>query len=221
MSEYGAVSSPQPPSVPPSGWGEAYGAVILAAGMSSRMGANKLLLPWRDGQPIVAHVAGMYARAGLADVVVVTGRDAERVCDAVSEFGLRCLHNPDYPTGEMLSSLKAGLSALRAGLAGAFVQPADMPCVPADVLALLMARHEAGWSLAPRYRGQRGHPVLLDRANWWGMLALPAGAAPRDGLGRVRLVDVEDEGVVVDVDSREVYEGLVGREDNRVKLERR
>ncbi len=172
---------------------------------------NKLLLPWRDGQEIVAHVAGMYARAGLADVVLVTGRDAELVREAVSKLRVRCVHNPDYAAGEMLSSLKAGLRALRGDLAGAFVQPADMPLVPADVLGLLMARHEAGMSLAPRYRGQRGHPVLLDRARWSGMLALPAGAKPRDGLGRVKLLDVEAAGVVLDVDTRKTYKRLVGR----------
>ena len=180
-----------------SAWDKAsYGAVILAAGMSSRMGANKLLLPWRDGLPIVAHVAAKFPRAGISPVVVVTGRDAALVEAALAAFDLRCVHNPRYATGEMLSSLQVGLRALPGGLAGAFVQPA----------------HEPGWSLAPSYAGRRGHPVLLDRGNWRAMLALGAGARPRDGLGRVKLVDVADEGVLLDVDTRGVYERLVGRD---------
>ena len=196
-----------------SAWDKAsYGAVILAAGMSSRMGANKLLLPWRDGLPIVAHVAAKFPRAGISPVVVVTGRDAALVEAALAAFDLRCVHNPRYATGEMLSSLQVGLRALPGGLAGAFVQPADMPCVPEALLGQLMAAHEPGWSLAPSYAGRRGHPVLLDRGNWRAMLGLGAGARPRDGLGRVKLVDVADEGVLLDVDTRGVYERLVGRD---------
>ena len=180
--------------------------------MSSRMGENKALLPWRDGRTMVAHVAGKYLRAGIGEIVVVTGRDAERVEASLRGLDVRPVRNPDYATGEMLSSLQVGLRALPAGLAAAYVQPADMPCVPEDVIGLLRARHEAGWSVAPRFEGRRGHPVLLDRANWRGMLGLGAGARPRDGLGRVRLVDVADEGVVVDVDTRGVYEALLKRE---------
>ena len=50
-----------------------FGAIILAAGLSSRMGENKVLLPWRDGVTIVAHVAAKYLSAGIEPVIVVTG----------------------------------------------------------------------------------------------------------------------------------------------------
>ena len=191
-----------------------YGAIILAAGLSSRMGDNKVLLPWRDGQPIVAHVAAKFVSAGIADVIAVTGRDASDVSSALSEFNVTCVHNPDYATGEILSSVKVGLRALPAVIAATYIQPADMPCVPSDVIALLAQQHEAGWNLAPRCQGRRGHPVLLDRAYWRAMLDLPNRAMPRDALAesRLRLVDVEDEGVLLDVDTREGYEHLLKRE---------
>ena len=187
-----------------------FGAIILAAGLSSRMGENKVLLPWRDGVTIVAHVAAKYLSAGIEAVIVVTGRDATQVRDACAELDVSCVHNPDYKTGEILSSVKAGLSALPDALAATFIQPADMPCVPVDVIALLAQQHEAGWNVAPRYGGRRGHPVLLDRAYWRAMLDLPADAMPRAVIeaarDRLRLVDVEDEGVLLDVDTREGYE---------------
>ena len=89
-----------------------------------------------------------------------------------------------------------------------------MPCVPMEVIGKLAAAHEAGWNAAPRYAGRRGHPVLLDRAYWAAMLALPADGMPRDVIQaapeRLRLVDVEDEGVLVDVDTREAYERVMG-----------
>ena len=172
-----------------------------------------MLLPWRDGRPIVRHIAAKFVRDCAGNVLVVTGRDAELVRAALVDLDLRCIHNPDYATGEMLSSVKVGLRALPAGLAGCFIQPADMPCVPVDVIAQLLAAHQAGWNAAPRYDGRRGHPVLLDRAYWRAMLALPAGARPREALAgsRLRLVDVADGGVLVDVDTRESYERLFKR----------
>ena len=202
------MANDQPPSVPPLQWGEGFGAIILAAGLSSRMVENKVLLPWRDGQPLVAHVAAKFLQAGLSAVLVVTGRDASDVRAAVADLAVTTVHNPDYATGEILSSVKAGLSALPSDLTATFIQPADMPLVSVDVIQDLLARHEAGWNLAPRYEGRRGHPVLLDRAYWRTMLDLPAGALPRDALAgsQLRLVDVADEGVLLDVDTRAGYE---------------
>ena len=191
--------------------GVGFGAIILAAGLSSRMGANKVLLPWRDGQPLARHVALKYT-AAISQIIVVTGRDAAKVRAALTELPVTCVHNPDYATGEMLSSVKAGLRALPNDLAAAFIQPADMPGVPAAVIGQLLAEHEEGWNVAPMREGQRGHPVLLDRAYWRAMLDLPAAAKPRDALAgsRLRLVEVEDEGVLLDVDTRAGYERALG-----------
>ena len=188
--------------------------IVLAAGLSSRMVENKVLLPWRDGSPIVRHVAAKFGRVCAGNVFVVTGRDAAQARKAVNDLNVVCVHNPDYATGEMLSSVKVGLSALPGELAAAFIQPADMPCVPLEVIERLLAAHDAGWNVAPRFNGRRGHPVLLDRAYWEAMLDLPAGARPREALAgsRLRLVNVEDEGVLLDVDTREAYERLFYRE---------
>ena len=220
-----AATRPQPPRPPPAFAkadelppvatgglrGVGYGAIILAAGLSSRMGENKLLLPWRDGQPIVRHVASRFVQAPLETVLVVTGRDAELVRAALDDLDLTCIHNPDFAVGEMLSSVKAGLRALPAGLRATFIQPADMPCLPAAVIGQLLAAHEPGWNLAPVCDGRRGHPALLDRAHWAAMLNLPADARPRAALeaGRLRLLDVADAGVLLDVDTRESYERLM------------
>ncbi len=188
-----------------------FGAIVLAAGLSSRMRENKVLLPWRDGKPLVAHAAAKYLKAGIETVIVVTGRDAAEVQAALASLEARCVHNPDYATGEILSSVKVGLKALPADVAAAFIQPADMPCVPAQLIPRLAAAHEPGWNVAPRFEGQRGHPVLLDRAYWRAMLDLPASSMPRAALrdSRLRTLDVEDEGVLLDIDTRETYERVL------------
>jgi len=150
----------------------------------------------------------------MGEVCVVTGRDAAKVRAAVNSLDVTCVHNSEYATGEMLSSVKAGLRALPADLAGCFIQPADMPAVPVVVIGQLAAAHETGWNLAPRYEGRRGHPVLLDRAHWGAMLELPLGGKPRAVIEaareRLRLVDVDDEGVLLDIDTREAYERVMG-----------
>ena len=192
-----------------------FGAIILAAGLSARMVSNKVLLPWHDDEPIVRHVALKFVNAPIEQSVVVTGRDAAKVRAAVDDLGVTCVHNPDFATGEMLSSVKVGLRALPAGLAACFIQPADMPLLPIEVIVQLASAHEAGWNLAPRYESRRGHPVLLDRAYWDAMLALPADAKPRAVIEaareRLRLVDVDDAGVLLDIDTREAYERVLGR----------
>ena len=185
-----------------------FGAVVLAAGLSTRMGENKLLLPWRNGEPIVAHVTAKYVRAGIDEIVVVTGRDAADARAAVAGLGVRCVHNPDFADGGMISSVQAGLRALSSGIIAAYIQPADMPLAPVHVILRLADEHAAGFSVAPVYDGRRGHPMLLDRSGWDKMLAVGRGGMPRDGLdlNRLRTVDVADAGVLVDVDTREAYE---------------
>jgi molybdenum cofactor cytidylyltransferase len=175
------------------------------------MRENKVLLPWRDGRPIVTHIAERYTDAGINPVIIVTGRDAAEVRGAVAGLPVRCVHNPDFAGGEMLSSVKVGLGALPEALAAAYIQPADMPCVPQSVIGELAAAREPGWNVAPRCQGRRGHPVLLDRSYWRAMLALPADARPRDVLrgARLRLVDVEDAGVLLDLDTRAAYERAI------------
>ena len=75
--------------------------------------------------------------------------------------------------------------------------------------------HEAGWNVAPAYQGRRGHPVLLDRAFWAAMLEFPLmGNRAMWSRGRrekLRLVDVMDKGVLMDIDTRESYQRALGR----------
>lgn len=189
---------------------------MLAAGLSTRMGENKLLLPWHDGRSIVAHVTRQFLLADI-DTIVVTGRDARQVRAALAGLSVRCIHNPDFATGGMLSSLQAGLRALPENVAAAFVQPADMPGLSMAVIKRLAREYVVDWSVAPCHNGRRGHPLLLDRSRWAAMLALAAPAMPREALdkSRLRLLPLDEPGVLVDVDTPEAYRqalaGLGGR----------
>ncbi len=192
-----------------------FGAIILAAGLSSRMIENKLLLPWGDGEAIISQVLRAYVDADVDPIIVVTGRDAEDVAAALAAYPLTFAHNPDFATGEILSSVKTGLRTLPKSLDAAFIQPGDMPCIFSAVIRQLAAAHEPGFNVAPVYEGQRGHPVLLDRAFWRAMLDLPGDARPRAVIAgareRLRRVEVDEKGVVLDIDTREAYEWGLAR----------
>jgi len=83
------------------------GAIVLAAGISSRMGQPKLVLPWRE-TTIIGHVVKILEMAKLDEVIVVTGGSRNLVEEALHGYHTRTIFNPAYEYGEMLSSVKRG-----------------------------------------------------------------------------------------------------------------
>lgn len=137
----------------------AIAAIVLAAGKSSRMGANKLLLPL-DGHPLVWHaISG--ACASSADVVlVVLGNEAERVAAALPPGRYQRVDNPRFAEG-LSTSLQAGLDALPGNADGALILLADMPFTASATLeALLAAAREAPERIAAMNQGGRPTPPV-------------------------------------------------------------
>ena len=186
------------------------GAIILAAGMSSRMGDFKILLPWIDNRPILLHVVEKYIALKIDPILIITGRDAEQVQETVADLPVQCVDNPIFETGEILSSVKVGLSAMPDDVLATFINPADMPLIPKSIIKQLYDSYQPDKIFAPRYDGQRGHPILLDRAFWSAMLNLPDDGAPRDVIKankqHMTLIDTDDDGVIVDIDTPETYQ---------------
>ncbi len=190
------------------------GAIVLAAGSSRRMGRLKQLLPV-DGRPMVHHVASAVAELELAQVIVVTGAQAGAVGKALADLPVDIVVNESWAEG-MSSSLRVGLRRLRPGIQAALVLLADQPALTTDLLQLLVARYRATRALivAPFYRGRRGNPVLFDRALFPELLAVRGDRGGRQLLARyperVEQVEVDDPAVLVDIDSPEDYQGLLG-----------
>jgi molybdenum cofactor cytidylyltransferase len=116
--------------------------VVLAAGMSSRLGTNKLLL-WLDSEPLVRRAARLAVEAGLSPVVVVLGHEAERVAAALDGLPVVTVVNPAHREG-MHRSLQHGIQHVPADCAAAVVLLADMPFVTAAMLEALVARFRNG-----------------------------------------------------------------------------
>lgn len=193
------------------------GAVILAAGMSTRMGQMKVLLPWTDGKTILEHIIEQLILARIDHITVVTGHQADEVKRVATKAGAHTIHNRGYKTGEMLSSLKAGLKALPANIAASLIVLGDQPQIqPKVVYQVLMAYAEgAGDIVAPSYKMQRGHPILIDRRYWAELLALPKEGAPRDVINahqdRIAYIPVDTDSVVRDLDTPQDYADARGQ----------
>lgn len=189
--------------------------VLLAAGMSSRMGRPKQLLEWR-GRPLVRHTAEQALASRLSGLVVVTGADADAARTALVGLAgpVQTVENSDYAAGQA-GSLRAGLAALPGATEAALVLLVDQPLVTPALINTVLAAYEADRSylaVVPRYDGRRGNPVLLAAPLFAELAALAGDVGARPVLERhaerVRWLDVDDPAVVSDVDTPEAYEKM-------------
>ncbi len=138
--------------------------LLLAAGTSSRMGANKLLFD-AGGRSLLRTAALRAVEAGLAPVYVVLGHEAGLARRELDDIGCEVVLNRDYEQG-ITSSLTAGVSALAPQVPAVVVMLADMPCVDAPMIASLVARYRAAPAplVISDYEGVNAPPVLYDRS---------------------------------------------------------
>ena len=189
-------------------------AVVLAAGTSSRMGAeNKLLLPWGD-KSVLEVVVNTLVGAALHEVVVVVGHEAETVAAVLESYPVRVATNDDFAAG-MSASLRTGIEAADAAAAGYLVALGDMPAITAGIVDLLCRRfNEAGESaiLLPVNEGRRGHPVIFASDYREELLALSGDRGARSVVERhpgcVVEVPVSASGILADVGTPEEYRNL-------------
>ncbi|GAB2175187.1 NTP transferase domain-containing protein [Dongia sp. agr-C8] len=191
-------------------------AVILAAGRSSRMGRNKLLLDL-EGKPILCHAVDQALGAGLSEIVVVSGHQASKVREALGDRAVKVVEAREHKLG-MSASLKAGIRALGPKTDAALVMLGDMPQVSAPLIRRLVAVYnplEGRSIVVPTVDGKRGNPVLFDRRYFEEMLALEGDVGARHLIGahddQVAELSVDDAAVFTDVDTPEAYDRLLAK----------
>lgn len=189
-------------------------AVVLAAGASSRMGRPKAGLPLSDrADTFLSRLLRTFTRAGIPDIVVVTGSHSEAVRAAAGRLRLpvRFEHNPRWPDGQ-LTSLWAGLRP-RPGdvVEAALVTLVDAPLVTAPTVRRIVAAWRAGRPLIvrPARNGEHGHPVVFDAALFEELRAAdPARGAKsvvRAHEADIVNVPVDDAGAFLDIDTEQEY----------------
>jgi molybdenum cofactor cytidylyltransferase len=182
--------------------GQSIAAVVPAAGRSSRFGSMKLLADV-GGEPLINRTLGSLVDSGVAPIVVAVS--ATGVLDAVPLIGhatVRTVVNRD-PSRGMFSSIQCGLSVAKADVI--VVLPADMPFVrPATVALVVRTCLETGRVVVPVFDGSRGHPIGIPGGLRDGLLMMPPDRSLKDALAalgeELRFVDVDDRGVIRDVD---------------------
>jgi molybdenum cofactor cytidylyltransferase len=176
------------------------------------MGRTKQLLPLGP-KPIIRHCLDSIVTAGLRDIVVVLGTDRDDVVAAISGTPVKIVVNND-PRSDMAGSVRLGLRQIDPASTGVLICLADHPLVSSRTITELANVHGSGPDniLIPLYHGRRGHPTLFPRKAIEDIFSVET---LRDILasraGSVRTVDVDDEGVVLDLDTPEDYERIKQR----------
>ncbi len=190
-------------------------ALVLAAGASSRMGRPKLDLDV-GGKTVLERAVDTLLASPVERVLVVVSPDRTGIPLSIDRLGdrsesrLRVVHNPGAEEG-MASSIRAGLCVLPDETRALVIALADKPLVRSETIARLVSRFEQGGAriVYPRYRGRQGHPVVIASALFPELRDLEgdSGAKPllRKHAQAAVPVDVDDPGVLLDIDTPEDY----------------
>ena len=187
-------------------------AVVLAAGMSRRMGSPKQLLRI-DGKTVLEHTLKNVRASVVDEIVLVLGHAADAVEKEISTEGIKVVRNEGYQQG-MGTSLRAGLAAVDPEAKAALIVLADQPFVQPATLNRLIDYHASVQPqiVIPTYRGFRGNPVLLDRSIFPELRELSGDVGCRAIFGshteNIRKLAVDDAGILLDIDSREDFDEL-------------
>ena len=181
-------------------------ALVLAGGMSTRMGPTNKLLVDLDGEPMVRQVVKVAVDSHVDLVTVVTGYQADEVTARVNDLACKIVHNPAYAEG-LASTLGAGLASLPQTVEATVVVLGDMPKVSSQHINRLVETYVSATTtdiVVPTYKGRFGNPVLFARRYFAQLMALTGDIGGRRLLRqyreRVCEIPMDDDAVLLDVD---------------------
>ena len=191
-------------------------AIVPAAGLSSRMGQNKLLMPFA-GKSLIERAVDTLMTSGVDEIVVVLGHEANLLRSRLEGKSVHFVDNPDYRAG-LSTSVRAGMEAAPKGADAMMIYLADQPLLEADevrrlVLAFAEAKRAGKSIVVPFFCNKRGNPVILDASYREMVLDVVGDAGCRRIIKRhpeqVFAVQMETDHVVRDVDTPEDFESLI------------
>lgn len=192
-------------------------AIVLAAGMSRRMGGeNKLLLPFGD-QTMLETTLGNILASGVEEVVVVAGHEAERISALLQNRPVKVTFNADYANG-MTTSIQAGIRAASPDTEGFMICLSDMPLIRAATYRTLAdaffqnKRTDERVIVQPFFENMSGNPVIFSAFYKNDLLALdfPEGCKPVVQANRefVTRVNTDTDAVLRDADTPAAFEAI-------------
>ena len=158
-------------------------AIVLAAGLSTRMGQFKPLLPYGKCT-VIEQIVTVLLKSPVEEVIVVTGFKGQEIETQLKSWPVTLVYNPDYATGEMLTSLHVGLNAVSTESTAILLTLGDQPAIQREVIEkVIAASHDNHESIIiPSYQRRRGHPLLIPRNFWKEIYSLSQGDTLRDFL---------------------------------------
>lgn len=190
-------------------------AVVLAAGNSTRMGQQKILLPF-NGTTVIEHIVARITASGISEIIVVVGRDAAKIRQALQNAPVIIVDNPDYEQG-MLTSVRAGLSASTDQSNAALICLGDQPAIQTSVIEAVMNQGtlEDTNIVVPVYRDRRGHPLYIPKQYWPNVLNAYDDTGLRGLLQEfshaVQHLPVDESWILDDMDYPEDYQRELDR----------
>jgi len=191
-------------------------AIVPAAGLSSRMGQNKLLMPFA-GKSLIERAVDTLMTSGVDEIVVVLGHEANLLRSRLEGKRVHFVDNPDYRAG-LSTSVRAGMEAAPKGADAMMIYLADQPLLEADevrrlILAFAEAKRAGKSIVVPFFCNKRGNPVILDASYREMVLDVVGDVGCRRIIKRhpeqVFAVQMETDHVVRDVDTPEDFESLI------------
>jgi len=185
-------------------------ALILAAGESRRMGRPKALLEYQ-GETFLNRLIGLF-QVRCSPVIVVLGAHADEIRSNTRD-DVRFIINHRYRDGQT-TSMQCGLHAVPPEAEGVLFSLVDHPAITAHTVDALLDGQSGPLLRVPRYDGRRGHPVWFSATLIAEFLALPADGAARDVVrkhfGDTAFLDIDDPGILADIDDPAAYLALTG-----------
>lgn len=185
--------------------------VVLAAGLSKRMGQPKLILPWGE-TTVIGQVIRVLQACKLSGIIAVTGGAREFVEIELSNFKADWVFNSLFANGEMLDSIKTGLANVPAKVDAALIVLGDQPQIEQNVVRMILNTYKETRNLIimPSYHMKRGHPWLIHKELWPEIMSLKSGQTMRDFFTtherQIHYEVVETTSIFLDLDTPEDYQ---------------
>ncbi len=185
---------------------EKTGAVLAAAGLSSRMKSFKPMLPF-GGTTISRHLVSVIRAQGVDPIVVVTGYRGEELEAHLSGCGVRFVRNERYRETQMFESVKLGIRSVIGECGRVLIMPMDLPAIQPETFQLVL--REECEAVRTSCRDMAGHPLMVSCALARRLCCYQGEGGLRGAIEHAHVlvaeVEVEDEGVFRDVDTRAEY----------------
>lgn len=186
-------------------------ALVLAAGYSSRMKTNKMLLPFA-GSTVIENTIQKFLKSQVDGVAVVVGNEKEKIQHILALYPVQLVENLRFEAG-MSSSVQEGVKVLKEDdlLDGIMIIPGDMPLIKTETINKLLTCFKEKYApiMIPVYQGNRGHPVIFAKHLFNQLMEVEGDVGARNvvkrNLDKCSFVEVDDQGVLIDIDCEKEY----------------